>query len=84
MAAEMSDRWTEEQRRHYGKLYRFISTNFQQFVHPSTPALTAEQQDTIAHNAAFLAAEMLEPGDIDFMDLDSGEIVASTKSAGPH
>lgn len=83
MVSEMST-WTEAQRRHYGRLFRFMLANQHAFRHPSAPVLTDEQWETTAHNAAWMAAEMLEPGDIEILDPDTDEFVATTKTAGLH
>lgn len=76
--AEMSTRWTEAQRRIYGRVFRYFTVNQAACCHPDMAKASAEHWETIAHNAAWLAAEFLEPGEFVFRDSETNEIVAST------
>lgn len=78
MTAEVSARWNEAQRRIYGRVYRFMVLNQRSACHPDQAHLPADQWDTICHNAAWLAAEFIEAGEITFRDMD-GEVVATSK-----
>ena len=71
------DRWTEEQKTLYTRVLRFMETNGQVILHPSMPPVDPAHLATICHNAAFVAAEMLEHNQLRIID-DEGRIVAES------
>lgn len=72
-----STRWSEAQRRIYGRVYRFMLVNQQVQTHPAMGRIPDEHWDTICHNAAWLAAELLEDGDFAIRDLDTNQLLSS-------
>lgn len=77
--ADMSARWTEQQRKLYSRVYRYLTLNQGASCHPGMPSMPAEHWETIAHNAAWLAAEFLEEGELDFRESETNEVIATTK-----
>lgn len=75
----MSDRWSGAQKDLYGRVYRFMSFNQAAHSHPNMTPVASEHWETICHNAAWLAAEFLVDCDLTIEDVESGEVVATTK-----
>lgn len=82
--AEPSAHWTDEQKRIYGRVFRFMSANATSMRHPQSADIPADQWETVCHNAAWLAAEFLEPGDLVIRDVDTDEVIASTNAGALH
>lgn len=70
------DDWTEEQRDLFVKVHRFITANQQTFVHPAAPPIESAHFNTIAWNAAFVAAELMAGDDCRIIDADTQETLA--------
>lgn len=82
--AELSDRWTEAQKRIYGRVFRFMQANPKAQCHPDTAPLPDNEWETICHNAAWLAAEFLEEGELKIVDSETGDVVAETNRQALH
>lgn len=75
---ELPDDWSEAQNALFTKVYKFITANPGAFQHPRAAALPAEHWQTIAHNAAYCAAELLENDSLRVLDADTEELIAAS------
>lgn len=76
--SDIPERWTEAQKAIYAKVYRFMVTNPNAMRHPDMALPSTEHWQTVAHNAAWIAAEFLELDDLTIVDSDTNQIVAIT------
>ena len=74
----LPDDWSEAQNILYVKVHRFMSANKNAMSHPQAPVFTDEHWQTVCHNAAFLAAEMLETDSLRILDVDTEEVIAES------
>jgi hypothetical protein len=72
------DDWSEQQKSIYTKVFKFMVTNRDGCVHPSSTEIPHEHWNTICHNAAYLAAEFLDCETLTILDSDTNEVVASS------
>jgi len=77
----MDQDWTDEQQRVFGRVYRFMLKNQQWCRHPEMSEIKEEHWNTLANNAAWLAAEMLAEGEFELVDVDSGELLTTSHTA---
>lgn len=70
--------WSEAQNTLYVKVHRFMSANKDSMCHPRGAVLDVEHWQTICHNAAFTAAEMLETDFLRILDVDTEEVIAES------
>ena len=69
------DDWDEEQNRLFIAVYRFLIANQKSCTHPDSH-IPVDQWQTICHNAAWAAVELLDYDEISIIDSDTGEIIA--------
>lgn len=72
------EEWTEAQNALFVRVYRFMIGNQSAVRHPKCFEISPAHWQTICHNAAWTAAEMLETDDLTVLDADTEEVVASS------
>jgi hypothetical protein len=77
-ALETPEDWTAEQSQLYGRVLRFMVANQEAFRHPDGPILRPEHWQTVCHNAAWTAADLLDSESLRIIDGDTGAIVAQS------
>ncbi len=83
-APELPDDWNEKQQKLFMRVYRFLVGNMDSVCHPLAPQIKVEHWQTIAHNAAFVAAECIEHGTLRIIDDHTQEVLAETPDKVTH
>lgn len=71
------DEWTDAQNRMFSLLHRYMVTNKAVFLRPGHQ-VTDEQFQTIAHNAAWMAAVFLETDEARIIDAETQQVLAES------
>jgi hypothetical protein len=61
MSNELPDDWSPEQNRVFSRLLRHMEANPAVFTHPDAEPMSAEHWHTVAYNAAWTAAHLMDP-----------------------
>lgn len=75
---EIDESWTDEQKKLYVRVYRWITVNQHGFSPVGIPTVPTEIWDRLAHNAAWVAADMLVSDELTIYATDSDEVVAQS------
>lgn len=76
--SELPDDWTEPQQVLFTKVYKFMTVSMAGIVHPNAPIISPQHWQTICHNAAYTAAELLEHDSLRVVDVDTDETIAES------
>jgi hypothetical protein len=73
--------WTDEQRELYTRVHKFMVANKDAMCHPAAPIVTEQHWQTIAHNAAFIAAELRDNEEVRILDAETEATIAESPAA---
>lgn len=76
--ADTPEEWTDEQNQLFVRVYRFMIANQSGVRHPDSQEIAPAQWQTICHNSAWAAAEMLETDDLTILDTETEQVIASS------
>lgn len=76
--ADLPDDWTEAQSSLYMRTHRYMVANQLAMCHPKGAPIPVEHFQTIAHNAAFVAAELSVHESLRGLDADTNETIADS------
>lgn len=71
----MSAGWTREQHALFARLFKHMAANQPVFTHPDAPAVDPEHWLTTCHNAAWMAADMLEDDGSPYRHTSFGRLI---------
>lgn len=74
----LPDDWTDEQTELFMRVYKFMIANKEAMRHPSGPVISDEHWQTVAHNAAFIAAELRDSEEVRIIDAETQQILAES------
>jgi hypothetical protein len=81
-ASDTPDYWTEEQGTVFDKVKRFIASNQDGVRHPGAKSVSQEHWNTIAHNCAYIAAELMDADEVSIFE--AGKLIAKSPPAIPN
>lgn len=79
---DFPDDWTPEQFAVFSRVYDFLICNQCGVSHPQAVAISSRHWQTICHNAAYVAAEMIECETLNVLDNETGELIAASPCIG--
>lgn len=82
MDKNLPDDWTEEQNAIFTRVYKFLIANAAAVQHPRAAPVAVEHWQTIAHNAAWVAAELRDCEEVRILDGDTEEVIAASPTSG--
>ena len=74
---KLPEDWSEAQNALFAKVYRWMIANRTVFPHPAAAQMSIEHWQTISHNAAWCAAELLEAASLRLID-DLDQVIAES------
>lgn len=77
MEKDLSEDWNVQERELFGRVYRFMVSNQAAMCHPRC-SIPIDQWQTICHNAAWIAADLLNNEALRVLDLDTEEVIAES------
>lgn len=75
---DIPDEWSEAERALYMRVYRFMVANQGAMCNPTAAPIKPEHWDTIAHNCAWVAADLRDCESLRILDADTEEVVAES------
>lgn len=76
---DLPETWTPAQRDLYGRVLRFLLSNQAAVTHPNAKLIPERYWLTICHNAAWIAAEIMDGQDFTLVG-DDNTVLASTEA----
>lgn len=80
----MDGDWTPQQLALFRRLLRHMAANQGVFSHPGAPRLEPEHWLTVCHNAAWMAADMLEDDGTPYVHTLHGRLIGMEPGGQPH
>lgn len=74
----LPDDWSDAQNALFTKVYKFMIANQDAMCHPASKSMPIEYWQTVAHNSAWIAAELAESDSVRILDVDTEQTIAES------